>query len=351
MLREKVIQRAGSNGIHTLGRVLRIMDDSGDKSLDRSELKYGLLDFGIECTDDEVSDVFEYLDRDHSGKISFDEFLVGLRGPIAKRRVDLIRLAFQQLDRTKDGVVTLEDIEDVYDTSYHPDVRSGKLTHAEALRDFMAQWDTIEQDGIVTEEEFLEYYKNVSASIDNDDMFELMIRNSWRISGGSGWSENTANRRVLVTDESGKESVQEIQNDLWINRENEEEMRRRLEERGIKPVGKLGTHYATPNSKANSSGSFSRKKATPYGNSSSLSLAWEEPPSNKPVENKRERERTMRAGAARHVQAMARAHKARKQVQAMKRKQRAQEEIEHQVEYEREKEKSKIIRPKGKNWY
>lgn len=39
----------------------------------------------------------------------------------------------------------------------------------------------------VTPDEFVAYYNNVSASIDNDDYFELMIRNAWHISGGEGW--------------------------------------------------------------------------------------------------------------------------------------------------------------------
>jgi hypothetical protein len=30
-------------------------------------------------------------------------------------------------------------------------------------------------------EEFLEYYANVSASIDNDDYFALMMNNSWNL--------------------------------------------------------------------------------------------------------------------------------------------------------------------------
>lgn len=40
-------------------------------------------------------------------------------------------------------------------------------------------------DGKVTEEEFIEYYTNISASIDNDDYFSLMINNSWNIQGDS----------------------------------------------------------------------------------------------------------------------------------------------------------------------
>lgn len=38
-------------------------------------------------------------------------------------------------------------------------------------------------DGIVTLDEFLEYYTSISASIDNEDYFEQMINSSWNISG------------------------------------------------------------------------------------------------------------------------------------------------------------------------
>jgi hypothetical protein len=36
-------------------------------------------------------------------------------------------------------------------------------------------------DNIVTKEEFEEYYNNISSSIDNDQYFELMINNAWKL--------------------------------------------------------------------------------------------------------------------------------------------------------------------------
>jgi hypothetical protein len=71
-------------------------------------------------------------------------------------------------------------------------------------------FDTEEKDGKITPSEFCKYYSAVSASIDDDDYFELMIRNAWKISGGEGWCQNSSCRRVLVTHKNGKQTVEEI---------------------------------------------------------------------------------------------------------------------------------------------
>jgi len=48
---------------------------------------------------------------------------------------------------------------------------------------------------VVTKEEFEEYYNNISASIDDDAYFELMMNNAWRLTeesrrgmGSKGWA-------------------------------------------------------------------------------------------------------------------------------------------------------------------
>ena len=74
----------------------------------------------------------------------------------------------------------------------------------------MAQWDTNIRDNKVTLAEFEDYYKDVSASIDEDDYFELMIRNAWHLDGGEGQFENTTIKRELVTDADGNQRVQKM---------------------------------------------------------------------------------------------------------------------------------------------
>ena len=50
-----------------------------------------------------------------------------------------------------------------------------------------------ETDNIITLEEFMEYYENVSMTIDNDEYFELMLNNGWGLNQNQknynkGWS-------------------------------------------------------------------------------------------------------------------------------------------------------------------
>jgi calcyphosin len=41
----------------------------------------------------------------------------------------------------------------------------------------------MDRDSKITIDEFLEYYTNISVSIDNDEYFALMMNNSWNLKG------------------------------------------------------------------------------------------------------------------------------------------------------------------------
>jgi hypothetical protein len=71
----------------------------------------------------------------------------------------------------------------------------------EFLETFEQQLNIIngtQADGSVTLDEFIEYYRNISASIDDDDYFVLVINNSWNLNGDAnpykkfdkGWAAN-----------------------------------------------------------------------------------------------------------------------------------------------------------------
>ena len=200
----------GAHGIRGLGIVFRRMDNNGDKKMDRNEFMWGLRENGHTLSPSEFERIFKYFDKNNDGKISYDEFLRGIRGDMNQRRLALVKLAYNKLDRDHSGLVDLNDIAGAYDVTQHPKFKTGEMSRNDILTEFMAQWDTNIRDNKVTLAEFEDYYKDVSASIDEDDYFELMIRNAWHLDGGEGQFENTTIRRELVTDADGTQRVQKM---------------------------------------------------------------------------------------------------------------------------------------------
>ena len=105
-------------------------------------------------------------------------------------RTGIVRKAYSKLDADNSGVVDINDIRGVYSAKNHPDVKTGKKTEEDVLCDFLETFelhhnisDKAQMDHAITWEEFEEYYCNVSASIDDDSYFELMISNAWKLYG------------------------------------------------------------------------------------------------------------------------------------------------------------------------
>ena len=277
---------------------------------------------------------------------------------MSERRLRLIGLAFQALDKTGDGVVTIEDLEMAYDPSMSPEVKSGKLSKADGLREFLKQFDTLDQDGIVTVEEFEEYYKNVSASIDDDDYFELMIRNAWHLSGGKGQYANTSNRRVMVTHADGRQSVEEIRDDLGIKATDEAGMRKRLKESGVDAVGKLGLTFGSDDTekpkKARATGTVNPNNVGKgRRGESSVYLGWsgDTRKSSAKLGQSRQRERMIRTHAAKQLQSVWKGKKARNDVGGLRRRNRTDAAQQANLAAAAAKEKSRIRRPVGSNFY
>lgn len=118
------------------------MDDDRSMDLDIYEFRKAIKDFRIPVNDNDIERLFNIFDRDHSGKISYDEFLRGVRGEMNQFRRNLCDKAFRIMDKDKSGVLSIDDIKGVYNAKKHPDVIQGKKTEEEVLGEFLDTFET-----------------------------------------------------------------------------------------------------------------------------------------------------------------------------------------------------------------
>lgn len=188
----------GARGLMGLQRQFKIADDDNSKDLDMYEFKKAVRDFRIGLTEKDSERLFRIFDRDGSGRIDYEEFLRGVRGEMNQFRVNLCKKAFTIMDKDRSGILNLDDIKQAYNAKLHPDVKAGKKTEDDVLLEFL---DTFEmhysfnhensRDGQISMDEWIEYYNNVSMSIDDDKYFELMMNSAWNFDNSrvtkKGW--------------------------------------------------------------------------------------------------------------------------------------------------------------------
>ena len=206
IIREKLCQR-GVQGICSLARNFRIVDENNTQTIDFNEFKKACKTFNFGLDDNQMRIAFVAFDRDNTGEIDYDEFIRSIRGEMNEFRQKLVQQAFDILDINKNGEISFEEIKNKYNANRHPDVLSGKKTEDEVLKEFMDTFQETynylcgtETDNVITIEEFLEYYENVSMIIDDDAYFELLLNNAWKMglnttynNDKKSWNKNDEN--------------------------------------------------------------------------------------------------------------------------------------------------------------
>ena len=182
------IETRGARGIIGLGRLFKILDDDRSGKLDKDEFTKAIREYKLGLELNDIHELFKTIDVDHTGYIDYEEFLRSARGEMNSFRKALINKAFDRLDIDHSGIVDSNDIKELYNPSKHPAVLANRKTEDQILQEFLETFELHhnlrsgqQKDYKITRDEFIEYYNNISCSIDSDEYFETMINNTWNL--------------------------------------------------------------------------------------------------------------------------------------------------------------------------
>ncbi|CAM9380713.1 unnamed protein product, partial [Ectocarpus sp. 12 AP-2014] len=192
------LHASGISGMANLMRRLReaavLLEIKGKEScygVGEVDLRRALREANLPLTEPDIRRIFSHFEMGQSGVMNLGALMDRLSGCMGNGRVVLVDEAFDRLDTSGQGHLTLDKVIDSFDATKHPAVVSGRKTPDSVFRDFVdgfiAGFPPEKRDGArVTKEDFRRHYDVISATVPDDGYFELLLRSCWRTRGPSG---------------------------------------------------------------------------------------------------------------------------------------------------------------------
>mmetsp|Transcript_50155 Transcript_50155/g.57704 ORF Transcript_50155/g.57704 Transcript_50155/m.57704 type:complete len:479 (+) Transcript_50155:40-1476(+) len=175
----QAIREKGSYGLRALRIAFQKIGEGKTTKLEKDDFAWGLRNAGIILNNKEINAVFSFLDREQKGLVDYNDLLDVLQAPVKENRRKLIVQTYQSLAKAY-GPLTIEKLVAAFDVPNHPDVHRRLKTDKEAFREFTSGWIFNDVEDPVSEEDFYNFYADVSTGIPKDDEFEILLRSSWK---------------------------------------------------------------------------------------------------------------------------------------------------------------------------
>lgn len=108
-----------------------------------------------------------------------------VQGQLGPRLLAIINQVFDKLDPENKNVIEPQSMLTQFDPTRHPDALSGLRTPQQVLQEFLDTFDVGgQQVGKITRDEFVTYYTNICAAINDDVLFEDIVRKTWNLPVG-----------------------------------------------------------------------------------------------------------------------------------------------------------------------
>jgi len=177
-IKDKIIKgmmQRGWVGLRLLKIFLRGLSKNKSELIGRNDFKYYLNSQAIVLTDDEVSKIFEIFDFKRSDFVNFIIVLNCFRR-VSENRKNEIKKFWDQLKIENVDWISFTKLTKMVDMNYHPEATKFIKVAPEILKEYLITWDNFKEDDRVTEDQFKQYWFDISTCVDSDEDFIQIMR-------------------------------------------------------------------------------------------------------------------------------------------------------------------------------
>ena len=186
-----LLANRGMKSIFIIQRMLYIYDKNQSGEIPIEKLCDIFEIYNINITREEIFELFEFFDKERKGVIKYNDLITILINNINENRILLIQNLFDKLRKGKEYVL-LNDIKKYFNPDKYPDVLEQKKRRDEIAFDFIDSLEIFKEyninlknesiiNGIMTYNDFENYFKEISLSIIEDKIFDYIINFCWEV--------------------------------------------------------------------------------------------------------------------------------------------------------------------------
>ena len=196
---------------------LKQYDRKGDKEISFPDLFEIFNNLNLHISEKDAKILFS--DFAENSKMNYTKFISAMvENSLNERRENIVKEAFKRLDTENCGIVNLIDVKNLFNSKNSPLVKEGDVTEEEFYNNFMETFQThhnlVRSPKIkkVNYDEFLNYYKYFSLTIEDDYLFEETLIACWKLSKSKqAHAGPKDNIKKIMQDPSEKNKSEESQ--------------------------------------------------------------------------------------------------------------------------------------------
>ncbi|OHT06123.1 EF hand family protein [Tritrichomonas foetus] len=176
---KKTVQDNGPPDVATLSKMFNEADTNHHSYLDyEDEIEYVLKRMGLKLKPRELKVIKKELDPDGEEKIYLANFIAFFAKELPENRNKVIKESFKALSPNGESKVTLEQLRQRFGNSEYTIIGGRRVILNQFIND-LARFFDMDNDGTITEADFINYYRDFSDKIESDELFTSIVKALW----------------------------------------------------------------------------------------------------------------------------------------------------------------------------